>query len=98
MLDFIILLSLQSKERYGYEMIKEIKLVSGLEISEGTVYPLLNRLKKEALITSRWVEMETGIPRKYYQLSKQGQAMLARMKVSWSELIAALQRLMEENP
>ncbi len=95
-LDFIILLCLQRQEQYGYEMIKTIKSVAGMNISEGTIYPLLNRLKKDDLITSRWVEMETGIPRKYYKITEKGLQTLKDMKESWSQFTASLNRLSEE--
>ena len=95
-LDFIILLCLQRREQYGYEMITTIKSVAGMNISEGTIYPLLNRLKKDELIESRWVEMETGIPRKYYQITEKGLQTLKAMKVSWDKFIASLRLLIED--
>jgi PadR family transcriptional regulator PadR len=96
MLDFIILLCLQKKEYYGYELIKAIKATAELDISEGTIYPLLNRLKKEEMISSRWEEKETGIPRKYYQITDKGEAALADMKRSWTQFNASLGKLTED--
>lgn len=98
MLDFIILLCLRKREYYGYELIKTIKAASELEISEGTIYPLLNRLKKEELVTSRWEEKESGIPRKYYGITAKGRAALAEVKNSWLKLDASLARLLEDKP
>jgi PadR family transcriptional regulator PadR len=95
-LDYIILLCLKKREQYGYEMIKTIKSVAGMDISEGTIYPLLNRLKKDDLISSRWVEMETGIPRKYYQITKKGLQTLKEMKVSWDQFNISLSLLSED--
>jgi PadR family transcriptional regulator PadR len=95
-LDFIILLCLRKQERYGYEMIKAIKSVTGMNISEGTIYPLLNRLKKDDLIASRWVEMETGIPRKYYRITEKGQETLKEMEKSWAQFAAFLSLLSED--
>ena len=95
-LDYIILLCLKKREQYGYEMIKTIKSVAGMDISEGTIYPLLNRLKKNDLISSRWVEMETGIPRKYYQITKKGLRTLKEMKVSWNQFNNSLTLLSED--
>jgi PadR family transcriptional regulator PadR len=95
-LDFIILLCLRNQEQYGYEMIKIIKSVAGMDISEGTIYPLLNRLKKEELISSRWVEMETGIPRKYYRITEKGLQTLKAMKVSWDQFTTSLNLLSED--
>ena len=95
-LDFLILLFLRQKEYYGYELIKVVKEAAKLEISEGTIYPLLNRLKKEELIASRWREMDAGIPRKYYQITEKGTSALAAMSHSWQQFAASLRRLMEE--
>jgi PadR family transcriptional regulator, regulatory protein PadR len=96
MLDFIILLCLQKREYYGYELIKAIKAAAELDISEGTIYPLLNRLKNESLISSRWEEKDSGLPRKYYGITDKGRAALAEAKQSWLSFNASLERLMEE--
>ena len=95
LLDFIILMYLHKKKYYGYELISEIKKISAMQISEGTIYPLLNRIKKEGLITSSWVEMEKGIPRKYYEILPKGIQTLAEMKESWAQINDSLQNLME---
>jgi PadR family transcriptional regulator PadR len=97
MLDFIVLLCLEKQEYYGYELVRATKTTAELDISEGTIYPLLNRLKNEGLITSRWVEMEAGIPRKYYRLTAKGRSLLPEMKASWQQLGVSLHRLMEDN-
>ncbi len=94
LLDFIILLYLRKKEYYGYELIREINKLAGMDISEGTIYPLLNRLKKEELIESKWVEMETGVPRKYYRITESGMNALESMKDSWMQISFSLQQLM----
>jgi len=96
MLDLIILICLSKQEFYGYELIKRIKEITEMNISEGTIYPLLNRLKKEDNISSRWVEMETGIPRKYYHITSSGREVLARMKQGWEEFTKSISQLMEE--
>lgn len=96
MLDFIILLCLEKKEYYGYDLIKTIKLTEDMNISEGTIYPLLNRLKSQELISSKWVEKDTGIPRKYYHITDKGRDILGAMKHSWGEFNKALKSMMEE--
>lgn len=80
LLEYIIMLILKSKSCYGYELIADINRLAGMEIAEGTIYPLLNRLKKENLLKSEWIEMEVGIPRKYYQLTTDGIAQLEVMQ------------------
>lgn len=79
LLEYIIMLLLQNKSCYGYELISEMNQFASLEIAEGTIYPLLNRLKKEKLVTSEWAEMDTGIPRKYYKLTSEGEVHLKVM-------------------
>lgn len=95
MLDFIILVCLAKKEFYGYELIKTIKDKAEINVSEGTIYPLLNRLKKDRLITSRWVEMETGIPRKYYRITDKGDSILSGMKEVWKQFSLSIDLLTE---
>ena len=95
LLDFVILLYLQKKEFYGYELIRELKHVTNIELSEGTIYPLLNRLKKEELISAKWVEMETGVPRKYYRITEKGRKAVKDMRITWEQIVLSIQKLME---
>lgn len=92
-LSFIILTILKDTEYYGYELIEQIKSHTEIQIAEGTLYPLLNRLKKEHLVTSKWVEQETGIPRKYYCLTPVGADMLGQMQVYWKGLEKSIKRI-----
>jgi PadR family transcriptional regulator PadR len=92
-LSYIILIILNEKEYYGYELVQEIKSHTTMDVAEGTLYPLLNRLKSEGLVNSKWVEQETGIPRKYYTLSADGRSTLAEMKNIWENLETAIQKL-----
>ena len=92
-LSYIILIILDEKEYYGYELVQEIKTHTHIDVAEGTLYPLLNRLKAEGIVESRWVEQESGIPRKYYVLSKDGRATLAEMKNIWSSLDMAIKKI-----
>lgn len=94
-LSFIALNVLQNKELYGYEFIEEIKKKTTIEIAEGTFYPLMNRLKKEGLVSSKWVEQEAGIPRKYYVLTPIGTENLSEMRIYWNDLAASIQKLAE---
>lgn len=85
-LSFIVLLVLKENEMYGYELLEKIKSSTNIEIAEGTLYPLMNRLKTDNLLESKWVEQETGIPRKYYSLTKNGLETLEEMKTQWINL------------
>lgn len=92
-LEFIILIVLSRKELYGYELITELKSRTDYNVAEGTIYPILNRLKAEKLIQSHWQEMESGVPRKYYKITKEGTKLLQLMITSWDALATSIQRL-----
>ncbi|PWN71902.1 PadR family transcriptional regulator [Chryseobacterium phosphatilyticum] len=93
-LSFIVLLVLKEQELYGYELIEKIKNVTSIDIAEGTLYPLMNRLKTEKLLESKWVEQETGIPRKYYFLTSTGIKTLSEMKKQWTDLQTIILKIM----
>jgi len=80
LLPLYVLQALEKKECYGYELIQELKLEIGIDVTEGTIYPLLVRLMKDNLLTCKWVEQPSGIPRKYYQMSVEGKNNLNEMK------------------
>jgi len=92
-LSFIVLHVLHGNEYYGYELIENIKTRTDIEVAEGTLYPLINRLQKEGLATSKWIEQESGIPRKYYTLTPAGEQTLTHMQAYWDELEQAIKKL-----
>lgn len=92
-LSFIILNVLKYNEYYGYELIEEIKKETRIEIAEGTLYPLMNRLKDEELVGSRWVEQASGIPRKYYAITGKGLQVLKEMQAYWIDMNSSIQKL-----
>jgi len=92
-LTFIILNILKDNEYYGYELIEQIRKHTEIEIAEGTLYPLMNRLKTENLVDAKWVEQETGIPRKYYCLTEVGTKTLVQMNDYWKGLEIAVQKI-----
>ena len=94
-LAFIVLNVLKNNEFYGYELIEEIRKHTEIEIAEGTLYPLMNRLKKEELVSSKWVEQSSGIPRKYYLLTDIGNNTLNEMKKYWENLENAIKNIIK---
>ena len=94
-LEFIILILLSKKELYGYELLDNLKESTGYEVAEGTIYPLLNRLKADNLIDSYWVEMESGVPRKYYKMTKTGNTVLDEMKKHWFALNSNINKIIK---
>ncbi|MDH6342151.1 PadR family transcriptional regulator PadR [Parabacteroides sp. PFB2-12] len=92
-LAFILLNLLKDKEMYGYEIIDQISRQVAIDIAEGTLYPLLNRLKTDGLVDSKWVEQQSGIPRKYYTLTLTGKATLDEMSEFWNSLDKSIKKI-----
>lgn len=86
MLEYCVLLLLGEKAAYTNDIIRRLKDAE-LIVVEGTLYPLLNRLKKEGLLQYRWQESTQGPPRKYYELTPDGTAFLHGLDAAWAELV-----------
>jgi PadR family transcriptional regulator len=82
--EYCVLALLRDGERYGFELVRELSESAGLVTSEGTIYPLLTRLRKEQLVTTTWQESESGPPRRYYRLTESGHAVLTAFVQEWS--------------
>ena len=93
-LELAILAVLWSGRLYGLEILRRLAESSALIVPEGTVYPLLNRLKAEGLLASEWVEADAGHPRKYYQLTASGRRRAVQMAEFWSTFSANLDGLL----
>ena len=94
-LEMAALASLWQGRLYGLEIIRFLESHSQLALAEGTIYPILNRLKTEGLLTSEWVEAEAGHPRKYYSLTDTGRQRLRQMAEAWVSFSSGLSRLLE---
>jgi PadR family transcriptional regulator PadR len=93
-LELAVLAALWSESRYGLELLRRLEDGSRLSVPEGTVYPLLNRLRAEGLVASEWVESEVGHPRKYYRLTPKGRRHAQQMRRTWSSFATSLDRLL----
>lgn len=85
MLEYCILLLLSRQSSYAIDIITKLKEAE-LIVVEGTLYPLLTRLKKDGLLAYEWQESKQGPPRKYYTLTADGQAFLNELDTAWNEL------------
>lgn len=94
-LEMAVLATLWYGRLYGLEILRVLKTDSQLVLSEGTIYPILNRLRAEGLVQSQWVEAEAGHPRKYYELTQNGRDRATRMATTWTEFSAGLGLLIE---
>lgn len=92
LLEYCILCILARKEAYASSIIEELKS-AGMIVVEGTLYPLLIRLKNQGWLTYRWEESPQGPPRKYYSISEDGRRLLAEMDASWLDLIETIKTL-----
>jgi len=100
-LELAILASLWGGRLYGLEILRRLESGSELVVSEGTVYPLLSRLKLLGLVDSEWVESDAGHPRKYYRLTPAGKERALEMFRVWTRFSASINTLLpplsEEN-
>jgi PadR family transcriptional regulator len=85
-------------EAYGYEIVTKLvgQTNGALEITDGTLYPVLYRLEAAGLVDVRWETLKRGVPRKYYQLTKAGRSELARLTGEWTAFADALTRLLRQ--
>lgn len=82
-LDMVILNILRGGPLYGLEMVQRLEAIPDLTITEGTIYPLLSRLRAEELVFTEWVESDQGRQRKYYSLSQKGIQLLEKINEAW---------------
>jgi PadR family transcriptional regulator, regulatory protein PadR len=94
-LELCILAILRDKESYPSEIIEELKS-NKLIVVEGTLYPLLTRLKNAEILSYRWEESTEGPPRKYYSLTEKGELFLGELKETWTELSGAVRNSLKE--
>src|SRR5690242_18614584 len=89
-LGLAVLASLWDEKLYGLEILRRLDEVAGLSVPEGTIYPLLNRLKLAGHVEAQWVESDAGHPRKYYRLTPQGRAYLRKIAEVWSDFASGI--------
>jgi len=93
-LELAILASLWSGKLYGLEILRRLESDSDLIVSEGTMYPLLSRLKTLGLVRSEWVESDAGHPRKYYSLTSAGKRRALEMAEVWARFSSSMSKLL----
>lgn len=91
-LEYCILSIIRRNEAYPGDIIDEMK-GAGLQLLEGTLYPLLNRLKNAGVLSYRWVESTSGPPRKYFQLTPKGEEFYKLLRATWNELASGVETL-----
>ena len=97
MLEYCIMLLLHKEPAYASDIIQKLKEAQ-LIVVEGTLYPLLTRLKNDDLLSYEWVESTQGPPRKYYSLTEKGRESLAQLDEAWDELVRQIQVIRHGKP
>ncbi len=92
----LAVLSLLKEKKYGYALIGDLA-EAGIEIDQGTLYPMLRRLEAQSLLESSWV-LEEPRPRRYYVISEQGSRMVEVLSGEWKKLNQLMEKLLGENP
>jgi PadR family transcriptional regulator PadR len=94
-LQYCVLALLADEERYGFDLVRALAETDGMVTSEGTIYPLLSRLRRDGLVETTWRESATGPPRRYYRLTKTGGAALDGFIDEWGRFRDAVDHLVE---
>jgi PadR family transcriptional regulator PadR len=93
-LEFCVLALLAAEERYAFDIVRTLGQVDGMVTAEGTIYPLLSRLKKDGRVTSSWRDSDAGPPRKYYAITAEGRRALADFTAEWHRFRDAVEKLL----
>ncbi|MCP4205398.1 MAG: helix-turn-helix transcriptional regulator [bacterium] len=91
-LEMVVLASLRDEKLYGLEILRRL---AALEVVEGTLYPLLNRLRKDGYLESEWETRDSGHPRRYYRLTRAGRVRAIEMAKRWTTYNRELRELMQ---
>ncbi len=97
-LELIVLHLLAPGEAYGYEIVSKLTAQTNgaLEVTDGTLYPVLYRLERAGYVEIRWETPDRGVPRKYYRLTAAGQEELARLREEWTSFAKAMADLLKQ--
>ncbi len=91
-----VLAAISSREAYASDILERLKQ-SHLIVVEGTLYPILTRLKNESFLSYRWEESNSGPPRKYYSITPEGTVFLSELRSGWNELVTSVSALAAVN-
>jgi len=94
-LQYCVLALLADDERYGFDLVRSLAETDGMVTSEGTIYPLLSRLRRDGLVETTWRESTSGPPRRYYWLTESGRAALDAFRGEWGRFRDAVDHFVE---
>src|SRR4026209_140097 len=94
-LQYCVLSLLADEQRYGFDLVRGLAELDGMVTSEGTIYPLLSRLRRDGLVESNWQESPSGPPRRYYRLTNAGRAALDAFRLEGRRFRDAVDHFVE---
>ena len=94
-LEFCVLALLREEERYGFDLVRRLGDIDGMVTSEGTIYPLLSRLRRDGWVSTTWQESEAGPPRRYYAITPAGRHALAGFGLEWQRFRDSVDTLLQ---
>lgn len=97
-LEFCVLALLENGEQYSVELVRRLGAEAALTTSEGTLYPMLSRLRRAGRVTTTWRESAAGPPRRYYALTPSGRAALAHFRAEWTAFRDTVDRIVRTEP
>ena len=95
-LEYCVLALLCEQQRYAFDLVKDLASVDGLVTSEGTLYPLLSRLRREGMVATEWQESSSGPPRRYYSATASGRRALSTFGDEWARFRDSVDTLLEK--
>jgi PadR family transcriptional regulator PadR len=95
-LEYCVMTLISDDERYGFELVQKLRGFDGVVTTEGTIYPLLSRLRKDGRVETSWRESASGPPRRYYHLTDKGRESLERFAVEWERFRDAVDAVLKE--
>jgi PadR family transcriptional regulator PadR len=97
-LEHCVLAVVRDEEAYAFEIVRALGSAGDLVTSEGTIYPLLSRLRRDRLVTTTWRESDAGPPRRYYRITDDGRRTLDAFALDWARFRDAVDSLVSHDP
>jgi len=94
----VLALLRSSGELYGFDLVRRLGEVDGMVTTEGTIYPLLSRLRRDGWVSTTWRESDAGPPRRYYAITPAGEHALAGFRAEWERFRSSVDALMDQAP
>jgi PadR family transcriptional regulator, regulatory protein PadR len=95
-LEYCVLALLRNERRYGFDIVRALSETDGMVTGEGTIYPLLSRLRRDGLVETTWEESPSGPPRRYYRLTERGRSALDDFVTEWARFRDAVDGFVNE--